>query len=158
MSFTNVLSAVIKILNGFSVPQQSPCGTAPNGETVMQKWTLQRMQEANGCVFGNLSRNPIQDTQQTLVTLENPAVMIPAGVYSLSLYNSPHAGHVVPLLNDVPGRTEIEMHCGNVPCDSKGCLLVGLSHDTTQLNDSRIAFDRLMSLLRFPVQITILDA
>lgn len=86
-------------------------------------------------------------------TLENQALYIPTGVYSLTVYDSPHAGHPVPLLQDVPGRTAIEIHCGNYPCDSKGCILVGEMVDTEGiLQESRISFDRLFPLIDSAVE------
>lgn len=158
MSFINALSAVIKILKGFSQPPLPVYG-APNGDlkTNCQMWTLQREKEVNGCVFGEFSNN-IVDKNIRLVSLENPTAIIPAGRYSLSLYNSPHAGHLVPLLTDVPGRTEIEIHCGNVPTDSKGCILVGLTHSPTELLESHAGFSSLMSCLKLPASLTVLDA
>lgn len=96
-------------------------------------------------------------------TLENQALSIPAGQYGLEIYDSPHAGHPVPLLRDVPGRDFVEIHCGNVPQDSKGCILVGLSRTEGTIQDSRAAFNVLLpkiqaALREGPQMIEILDA
>lgn len=72
--------------------------------------------------------------------MENLALAIPAGSYQLAVYDSPHAGHLVPILLDVPGRSEIEIHCGNLPTDSKGCILVGLVRKADTLEASQAAF------------------
>jgi hypothetical protein len=58
-------------------------------------------------------------------TLERVGYAIPAGTYQVTLYASPHFGRLMPLLNDVPGRSMIEIHYGNVPGASEGCILVG---------------------------------
>jgi hypothetical protein len=68
-------------------------------------------------------------------TLERPEVAIPAGRYQVTLWNSPHLGRVVPLLNNVPGRSMIEMHWGSFPSNSDGCILVG---ETQDLKDDEI--------------------
>lgn len=111
--------------------------------------TLNRLPESNGGIPGTITCNP----PFSCSTLENPALCIPAGTYSLTVYDSPHAGHPVPLLQDVPDRDEIEIHCGNYPCDSKGCILVGSMVDTTgMLQDSRDTFDRLFPLIYSSVE------
>lgn len=80
-------------------------------------------------------------------TLENRALAIPAGQYGLEIYDSPHAGHPVPRLQNVFGRSELEIHCGNRPEDSKGCILVGLDHKGDTLERSRDAFSLLFPLV-----------
>jgi hypothetical protein len=64
-------------------------------------------------------------------TLERVGVQIPTGRYQLTLYPSPHFKRVMPLLVDVPGRSMIEIHFGNVPGASDGCILVGDPQDPT---------------------------
>jgi hypothetical protein len=49
--------------------------------------------------------------------------MIPAGTYPVAMAWSPRFERNTPHL-DVPGRTEIEIHGGNVATDSDGCILV----------------------------------
>lgn len=99
-----------------------------------------RLPAVNNAVIGSL----LMDGVFICYTLENDRLKIPVGVYPLSLYDSPHAGHIVPLLAGVPGRAEIEIHCGNMPRDSKGCLLVGLNHTDDTVEDSISAFDLLL--------------
>lgn len=59
------------------------------------------------------------------VTLERVGVEIPVGLYRIQLVFSPHMSREVAQLENVPGRTEIDIHSGNIPADSKGCVLVG---------------------------------
>lgn len=49
---------------------------------------------------------------------------VPPGRYQLTKYRSPAHGFDVPLVNNVPGHSGIEIHIGNYPKDTKGCLLL----------------------------------
>jgi hypothetical protein len=71
---------------------------------------------------------------------------IPAGIYPVSLTESPHFGYVTPEVLDVPGRSEIRIHRGNRPEDSLGCTLVGEDHRPSLdwVSNSAEAFDKLM--------------
>jgi hypothetical protein len=59
-------------------------------------------------------------------------VCIPAGRYQILMYPSAAFKAMVPLLQDVPGRTGVELHYGNFTRDpvtgqwlSEGCILCG---------------------------------
>ncbi len=62
------------------------------------------------------------DGAQVCFSLEPTALMIPTGTYPVKMLWSPRFERNTPHL-DVPGRTEIEMHGGNVATDSDGCIL-----------------------------------
>jgi len=94
-------------------------------------------------ILGNLE----VDGSFECYTLENRALCIPVGQYSLTVYSSPHAGHLVPLIEDVPGRDYIEIHCGNTFCDSKGCVLVGQVHTQDTIGNSQFAFNHLLPMI-----------
>lgn len=79
-------------------------------------------------------------------TLE-PAAPIPAGVYTLALAFSPHFQTVTPHVLAVPGFTAIEIHWGNFPRDTRGCLLVGQTRAANFVGNSREAFRSLMRKL-----------
>lgn len=70
---------------------------------------------------------------------------IPAGVYPLTKYESPHfsekAGKpvFVLLLGNVSDRSDIEIHSMNVPCDSLGCIGAGYDEADDMILDSRAA-------------------
>lgn len=68
---------------------------------------------------------------------------IPSGKYEISLYPSEKNHRTVPLLNDVPGRSFIEIHIGNKPGDTEGCLLPGMFRELDYVSQSKVAFDRL---------------
>lgn len=71
-------------------------------------------------------------------------VAIPAGVYPVWLRWSDHHGFWVPAVMDVPGRTDIEIHPGDFPKDTLGCLLVGSSRHPDVLFDSQAAWHVLL--------------
>lgn len=50
---------------------------------------------------------------------------IPCGTYDVTWAFSPKHNRFVPLVENVPDFTGIEIHIGNYPKDTLGCLLVG---------------------------------
>lgn len=89
---------------------------------------------------------------KTFYTLEPPKrdykpCCIPLGTYDVSIRWSEKHKRLVPHVENVPGFTEIEIHVGNFPKDTEGCLLVGRSSGTDQVSGSRLAFDALFSIL-----------
>ena len=57
-------------------------------------------------------------------TLENADYLIPALIYRVSVTRSPKFKRLLPVLNQVPGRSGIRIHRGTKPEHSKGCILV----------------------------------
>ena len=57
-------------------------------------------------------------------TLENADYLIPALIYRVSVTQSAKFKRLLPILNQVPGRTGIRFHRGTKPEHSKGCILV----------------------------------
>ena len=113
---------------------------------------LHRLSQTAYATFGTLSDG---ENRQLCVTLERPWVSnehdiscIPAGTYPLVRYHSPKRGYDVWLLDDVPNRDAIEIHIGNVPKDTDGCILVGSHFGETikgyGIIESKKAFDLLM--------------
>jgi hypothetical protein len=100
--------------------------------------TLKRIDQTDDGIFGQLT---MPGLTAEVVTLENRALSIPAGQYGIAVYDSPHAGHLLPILLGVPGRDFVEIHSGNCPSDSKGCILLGLSRIGDTIGASRAAFD-----------------
>jgi hypothetical protein len=93
-------------------------------------------------------------------TLERPAVQIPTGTYPIELTNSldltcqcpdGSLSHLLPLLDQVPGRTAIRIHGGNYPRDSEGCILVGLQQGQDMIVQSQAALEGLMVKIRAAV-------
>jgi hypothetical protein len=73
---------------------------------------------------------------------------IPPGRYRITLWLSPSRGYVVPLLHRVPDRKEIEIHIGNWPQDTKGCLLPGRVAGADYVARSALAFNLLVTRIK----------
>lgn len=109
---------------------------------------LIRLEKAEDGTFGVLRL----DGQVFCVTLEPPekgnevnVSCIPAGQYMCRRVESPRFGTTFEL-RDVPGRSDILFHPGNVSSDSRGCILLGrnfgfLRGDRAVLSSSRTFAD-----------------
>ena len=59
-------------------------------------------------------------------TLENADCIIPPGTYPLQLTWSPRFKKLLPLVDQVPDREGIRIHCGTKPEHSAGCILTSI--------------------------------
>ena len=59
-----------------------------------------------------------------IATLENADYIIPVGIYEVRVTYSPRFKRMLPLVEQVPGRSGIRIHRGTKPEHSKGCVLV----------------------------------
>ena len=75
---------------------------------------------------------------------EGKPFAIPNGIYKVILQMSDKFRTVTPHLQDVPGFDAIEIHWGNYPNDTAGCLMVGAQKGTDFIGVSRATFDNLM--------------
>lgn len=79
------------------------------------------------------------------------------GIYKMSLYESPARHATVVLLHDVPGRDMIELHVGNYPKDTKGCILVGSEvegeDNMRAVSGSAVAMVDLIGLVRKVIEL-----
>ena len=90
---------------------------------------------------------------------------IPSGTYRIEFQYSTKFEKMMPYLCDVPLFKGIMIHMGNVPSDTRGCILVGKAvrpqnEDTDfenptseatvigRLTDSRITFNKLYEMIR----------
>lgn len=101
------------------------------------------------------------DGVQAFYGLE-PVDCIPAGTYSVAVSFSPRLTALAPEIlknyfgeriytphvQNVPNRTEIEIHFGNWPKNTDGCLLAGQTHAVDYVGQSDVAFISLMVKLR----------
>lgn len=62
--------------------------------------------------------------KRDIETLENADYIIPDGTYMVSVTYSPRFKKMMPLIDNVPGRSGIRIHTGTIPEHSKGCVLV----------------------------------
>jgi hypothetical protein len=87
-------------------------------------------------------------------TMERTAVAIPEGTYRGYKRDSAHFGMRVVGI-DVPSRTNIECHPANTPSQLLGCIAVGSSIDSDALDNSRAAFDKMMSIVPENFSVTV---
>ena len=57
-------------------------------------------------------------------TLENADYLVPALIYKVAVTQSPKFKRLLPILQQVPGRSGIRIHRGTIPEHSLGCILV----------------------------------
>jgi hypothetical protein len=119
------------------------------------KLTLKRIASRQDGTFGVL----LADGRPFAVTLERPwrdnkrgESCIPAGAYTCIRVHSPRFG-TTWMVRDVPNRSEILFHAGNIFHDSHGCILVAEKFATwadgsTSIADSRIGMAELLDLSR----------
>jgi uncharacterized protein DUF5675 len=74
-------------------------------------------------------------------------ICIPEGKYELLMQWSTRFGMDTPHLQNVPDRTFIEIHPGNKPEDTEGCILLGQSKDVDWVSNSRAAYQALIPFL-----------
>ena len=65
---------------------------------------------------------------------------ITAGTYQVIVRFSQKHHQNVPGVCDVPGFEDIEIHPGNFPHDTEGCLLVGKLRGVDLVSNSKVAF------------------
>jgi hypothetical protein len=128
----------------------------------MTALTLTRISQSAFATYGQLSD---AEQRQYAVTLELPwennqhdVSCIPAGSYhAVRRLSHLHGGtgvhdYDVFELMDVPSRGAIELHIGNLPHDSKGCILLGSNFGTVNgqhgITGSQAAFARFMDEMR----------
>jgi len=75
-----------------------------------------------------------------------PGSAIPTGIFLVANLYSPHFGRNVPHIQNIPNRSDIEIHFGNTPDSTRGCILVGKdwnANDPCFIGESRLAFEAL---------------
>jgi len=108
------------------------------------KIIIQRGGERSGSTFGTLT---LDGGGLTLDTLEPAPPVTPAGTYNAGAFYSEHFGREVIRLQNVPGHEGIEIHPGNYPGQTHGCVLVGTSAGDGYVNDSQHALSLLFAAL-----------
>lgn len=116
---------------------------------------LQRIEQTDFATYGHLLDD---ENKVWCATLERPWLdnahdesCIEPGSYTAHRRLSPKRGYDVFELDQVPGRGNIEIHRGNLPQDSEGCILLGTAFGAVNgqpgIVESRIAFDDFMNRL-----------
>jgi hypothetical protein len=117
---------------------------------------LYRIEQNDFATYGQLLDG---ENRQLAVTLELPdrenvhdESCILAGEYTARRFHSPKRGYDVFMLDDVPGRAAIELHIGNLPHDTDGCILLGSNYTPVNgqpgIGGSQRAFARFMDTMR----------
>jgi hypothetical protein len=126
----------------------------------MPTYILQRLSSSDKCTLGVMKD---ENNVPFITTLELPWLdnkdnisCIPAGIYECERYKSPKRGYVVFLLKNVPDRDFVEIHIGNFPKDTDGCILIGMSFmSDCSIGDSRDAFSKFMNKLEGQDKLTL---
>lgn len=117
--------------------------------------TLNRIFLGTVATIGELwvNNSHLCDTLEDRVRPEGEKVYgqtaIPEGTYEVKLTYSPRFKKILPEILNVPNFSGIRIHTGNSSKDTEGCILVGTwdSKKEDWISDSKIAFNKLMSLL-----------
>lgn len=109
------------------------------------KLTLQRLHLTDQSTTGDLLVDGAFECHTLELPVKDglPGSAIPPGTYRVTVADSPHFRRPMPLLVNVPGRSEIEIHWGDFPRDTRGCILVGVLELDNSLGRSRDAFNAL---------------
>lgn len=78
---------------------------------------------------GKAVRGKMRVNGRDIATLENADYIIPEGNYPVSVTFSPRFKRMLPLVEQVPGRSGIRFHRGTRPEHSKGCILVSTANE-----------------------------
>ena len=62
-------------------------------------------------------------------TMENAEYLVPALIYKVAVTQSAKFKRLLPVLQNVPGRSGIRIHRGTKPEHSKGCILVAATDE-----------------------------
>lgn len=129
----------------------------------MRPFTLIRIADIKDGTFGVL----LEDDTPFCVTIEREWLnnqrgisCIPVGEYVCKRVNSPKFGNTFEVMN-VPNRTAILFHKGNIDADSHGCIIVGEQFESlggkTAVLASGKAFteflERTQNLIEFKLEI-----
>jgi hypothetical protein len=122
-------------------------------------YLLQRISSNDVCTHGVMkdeNNNPICVTLELQwLNNQHDISCIPEGTYTAVRYMSPKRGYEVFELKNVPDREAIEIHIGNYPSDTDGCILLGLEYGDNSIGSSKLAFEKFMNKLEGVNQITL---
>lgn len=125
-----------------------------------QAWHLVRYQFTDESTIGKLDLGGVFvcNTLERVADGKNmPNVSaVNEGTYPLTERWSGHFGRNVLGLDNVQGRTDIEVHCANVASQLKGCIAVGTVGDQPDfIGNSQMALAKVMSMFQGPATIQI---
>lgn len=137
------LQDILNLILGLFTKTDTPVPVTPVATQSAQLLEVTRSDRATSGIFGVVA---LTWDNWSGVSLENTDKYIPAGTYKLVWHISPHLNNArVPMLIDVPGRTEILLHWGNFESCSDGCILIGLTRETTSIDTTQEACKELFA-------------
>lgn len=107
---------------------------------------LRRYSETEDGVHGRILIGGVP----TFCTLENKETLIPTGTYKVEVNWSNKFKRMLPLIynEENPASRGLRIHRGNYPCDSSGCILVGLYREKNHITMSVPAEQAMVMLCR----------
>lgn len=125
----------------------APFANTASAQVSTFKLTIARKYKGDKCTSGYLAVNGDVIAYALELPWKNNAPLIsaiPDGTYPGTLRYD-HADRWRIELSGVPGRTSVQIHTGNTPDDTEGCILVGLKlgADLCSVVDSKKAYDAL---------------
>lgn len=147
-SASDTLEGIISLTNtGPSLLAKANKPAAPN---VPLQATLVRQCDTNGCWTGTLTIGDFECKTLELPSKGNARKIscIPPGTYTCSKRVSQKRG-LVFWIDDVPGRSDVQIHAGNTTNHTSGCVLLGtrVNYDHNYLYNSKAAVQDFMNRL-----------
>lgn len=98
-------------------------------------------------VDGDLICYSLEDTCRKGAKIAG-STAIPMGKYQVVMDHSERFGKEMPHLLNVPGFEGVRIHSGNTSKDTEGCILVGMRTGPNIIYDSKLAYDKLLTILK----------
>lgn len=99
----------------------------------------QNAQRTYGTIMRDSGEVECQTIERPWAQNANGISCIPAGLYPCSLRFSPHHGFAVFGINNVPHRSDVEIHAANLPTQLLGCCALGESRGQINGQDAVMA-------------------
>ena len=123
------------------------------------KLTIRRYKDIEDGTIGKFELTGVNTVLMTGYTLESAGPdttargkdrRIPAGLYQVAWHKSPKFNRVVPVLynKQVPKNRYIEIHAGNYPKHTEGCILVGKWANDEGVFESKATLEALLSFIQ----------
>ena len=123
------------------------------------KLTIRRYKDIYDGTLGKFELTGVNTVLMTGYTLESAGPdttargkdrRIPAGLYQVVWHRSPKFNRVVPVLHNeqVPKDRYIEIHAGNYPKHTEGCILVGKWANDEGVFESKATLEALLSFIQ----------
>jgi hypothetical protein len=128
-----------------TVPQQTTSNVGPAQVTIhidRETETANSTQSTLTVGTANLQTLELPDRNNAATNNSDTAGRIPAGNYNAHVRTDGPLGWRIELEN-VPGRANIQIHVGNTPADSTGCILPGTTRGQDRVNNSINARDQI---------------